>query len=191
MYDPMNLAMPQMMNSFKLVHSARLRGVAFTLAAALALLAVTAFGLAALLKMLHQYGASSLGDWPFTDYPGWAFGELDASLRTPELPDNLLRAALVIGAAFTLLLVWLHTQFVWWPLSPVGFLIASSYETNRSMWVNVFIAWALSTLIRRYGGLRLFRTLRPIFLGLVLGEFLTNGALAIISSIFRITQPLG
>ncbi|UCC68388.1 MAG: hypothetical protein JSV79_00160, partial [Armatimonadota bacterium] len=191
MYDPMNLAMPQMMNSFKLVHSGRLRGTAFTLGAALALLAVTAFGLVALLQMLHQHGASALSEWPFTSYPRWAFGELDASLRSPELPDNWLRLAVGIGAAFTLALVWLHTRFVWWPVSPVGFLIASSYETNRSMWVNVFIAWALSTFIRRYGGLRLFRTFRPAFLGLVLGEYLTQGALAIISSVFGITQPLG
>jgi len=191
MYDPMNLAMPQMMNSFKLVHSARLRGSAFSLAAGLAIVAVTVFGLAALLQMIHGRGASALGAWPFTDYPGWAFGELDASLRTPELPDNWLRLALVIGAGFTFLLVWLNTQFFWWPVSPVGFLIASSYETNRSMWVNVLIAWVVTTLIRRYGGLSLFRTVRPIFLGLVLGDFLTKGALAIVSSVFGITQPIG
>jgi len=156
-----------------------------------ALVAVIGVGVVALLGMLHQQGASSLAAWPFTSYPGWAFRELDSTLRTPEAPDNWLRLAVGSGAAFTLLLVWLHSRFVWWPVSPVGFLIASSYETNRSMWMNVFIAWSVSTLIRRYGGLRLFRTLRPAFLGLVLGEYLTNGALAIVSSIFGITQPLG
>jgi hypothetical protein len=191
MYDPMNLAMPQMMNSFKLTHSGRLRGSSFTLGAVVALVAVTGVGIVALLGMLHQQGASSLAAWPFTSYPRWAFGELEATLRTPEAPDNWLRLAVGTGAAFTLLLVWLHSRFVWWPVSPVGFLIASSYETNRSMWMNVFIAWAVSTLIRRYGGLRLFRTLRPAFLGLVLGQYLTQGALAIISSVFGITQPLG
>ena len=91
MYDPMNLAMPQMMNSFKLVHSARLRGSTFTWAAAMGILTVTILGLAALLQMLHQEGASSLGAWPFTSYPGWGFGELDATLRAPELADNWLR----------------------------------------------------------------------------------------------------
>jgi hypothetical protein len=190
MYDPMNLAMPQMMNGFKLVHSARLRGIAFTVAALLAILLVVAVGIPALLTMLHGEGASTLNEWPFTSYPSWAFGELDASLRTPELPDNWLRLGVALGAGFTLLLVWLHTQYVWWPLSPVGFLIASSYETNRSLWVSVFIAWAISGLIRRYGGLRLFRTVRPAFLGLVLGDYLTKGVLAIISAIFGIRQPL-
>ncbi len=191
MYDPMNLAMPQMMNSFKLVHSARLRGTIFTLAAVVALSAIIVFGVPALLQMIHGKGAAALARWPFTSYPQWGFGELDTVLRSPQLADNWLRLAIVLGAGFTLLLVWLHTHFVWWPVSPVGFLIASSYETNRSMWVNVFIAWMLTTVIRRYGGLRLFRTFRPAFLGLVLGQYLPQGFFAILSSIFGITQPAG
>jgi hypothetical protein len=163
----------------------------FTVSALLAIIAMLTFGLPALLKVIYARGASALPHWPFTSYPEWGFGELNASLRTPEPPDNFLRLALVLGAGFTLLLVWLNSQFVWWPVSPVGFLIASSYETNRSLWLNVFIAWIVTTLIRRYGGLRLFRTFRPVFLGLVLGEYLPRGFFAIISSIFGITQPLG
>jgi hypothetical protein len=190
MYDPMNLAMPQMMDSFKLLHSGRLRGRLFPWAAALAVVAVLGVGLPALLKVVYHHGASALGRWPFTSYPSWAFNELNTTLHTPEIPDNWLRAALAIGAAVTLGLVYLNTTFVWWPLSPVGFLIASSYETNRSLWVNVFIAWALSGLIRRYGGLRLYRTLRPAFLGLVLGQYLTDGALAILSSALGTGQPV-
>jgi hypothetical protein len=191
MYDPMNLAMPQMMNSFKLAHSARLRGLAFSLAALVAMTVILCVGIPALLKVIYSGGATALPHWPFTSYPEWGFGELDATLRVPEPASNWLRLALVLGAAFTLLLVWLNATFVWWPLSPVGFLIASSYETNRSLWLNVFIAWVLTTLIRRYGGLRLFRSFRPAFLGLVLGQYLPSGVFAIISSIFGITQPIG
>jgi hypothetical protein len=191
MYDPMNLAMPQMMNSFKLAHSARLRGRAFSFAALVAITVMLCVGIPALLKVIYSRGATALPHWPFTSYPEWGFGELDATLRAPEPASNWLRLALVLGAAFTWLLVWLNATFVWWPLSPVGFLIASSYETNRSLWLNVFIAWVLTTLIRRYGGLRLFRSFRPAFLGLVLGQYLPSGVFAIISSIFGITRPIG
>ena len=98
---------------------------------------------------------------------------------------------MLLGAAITAGLVWLNTRFVWWSLSPIGFLIASSYETNRSLWLNALIAWMLITLVRRYGGLRLERTLRPAFLGLVLGSYLPSGVLAIISAIFGLAQPMG
>jgi hypothetical protein len=146
-------------------------------------------GIPALLWVVYHHGASSLSRWPFYSYPQWAFGELDSSLRAPEAPDNWSRLALAVGAGFMLLLVWLHGNFVWWPLSPVGFLIASAYETNRSLWSSVLLAWALTTLIRRYGGLKLYRAMRPAFLGLVLGEYLMRAALAALSSLLGQTQP--
>jgi hypothetical protein len=191
MYDPMNLAMPQVMNGLKLVHSGRLRAKAFSWAAGLAVLVILAVGLPAILLTVSRPGATALGRWPFTSYPSWAFGELDATFRTPELPDDFLRLALLLGAGIVFLLVWMNSRFVWWPLSPVGFVIASSYETNRSIWTSAFIGWLIASLVRRYGGLRLYRSFRPIFIGLVLGQFLTDGALAIISSIFGIKMPAG
>jgi hypothetical protein len=157
----------------------------------LAVIVLLGVGLPAILLVIYREGASSLARWPFTSYPSWAFGELAATFRAADMPDNWLRLAVAGGAGIMFGLVWLHSRFLWWPVSPVGFIIASAYETNRSLWVSVFIAWALSTLIKRYGGLRLYRTLRPAFIGLVLGQFLTQGALAVISSIFHVQLPAG
>jgi len=179
--------MPQMMNSFKLVHAGRIRGKVFSLAAALAVMVMLGVGLPALLSAVHTRGALAVPPWnPFISYPEWAFGELESSLRGPETANNWYRLALVLGAGLAWGLVALHARFIWWPVSPVGFLIASSFETIRSLWANVLIGWLIATLIRRYGGLRLYRTLRPALLGLVLGEYLTQGALSIIGTIFGI-----
>ena len=160
-YDPMNLPMPQVMDSLKLVHSSRLKGRQFSWAALLSVVVMLGVGLPAILKAIYSTGATSLAHWPFTSYPSWAFGELDATFRTPEFPDNFLRLALVLGAGIMFALVWLNTRFIWWPVSPVGFIIASAYETNRSLWLNVFIAWLVTTVIKHYGGLRLYRSLPP------------------------------
>jgi hypothetical protein len=109
-------------------------------------------------------------------------------MHAPEAPDNWLRFALFLGAGVASLLYWLNLRFLWWPVSPIGFLIASSYETNRSLWANVFIGWLITALVRRYGGLRLFRSLRPAFLGLVLGELLVKGGLGIIEGILGLNR---
>ena len=77
---------------------------------------------------------------------------------------NWLRAAMAGGASFTLLLVWLSTRFVWWPVSPIGFVFASSYFANYGIWFNALVGWTLATVVRRYGGLKLYRALRPAFL---------------------------
>jgi hypothetical protein len=187
MWDPMNLAMPQMMNAFKLVRSSRLSGRGFSAGAAAAIVLVIGFGLAGLLAMVHRHGASNLDyDWPFRDWPYWAFTRLDAYLRNPPPASNWLRLAMVVGAATTVLLSLLQARFVWWPVSPVGFLVASGSFMNRLMWPGVLIGWMLSTLIRRYGGLRLYRQLRPVFIGLGLGEFVTDGVLGLVASAFGI-----
>jgi hypothetical protein len=190
MYDPMNLGMPQMMNSFKLLHAGHIRAKRWWFACAIAVVVMLALGIPALIATITRHGAVTLNRWPFYSYPQWAFSELASSLRTPELPSNWLRLAMVIGAAFTLLLVWLHSSLVWWPVSPVGFLIASSYETNRSLWLNAFIAWTFSVTVRRYGGLRLYRAMRPAFLGLVIGQYLYSTFYALLSGLLGIHQPV-
>ncbi len=190
MSDIESSAMPQMMNSFKLVHAERLRGTRFPGAAAVGIAVVLVVGSVALLAVAHRYGASSLRCWPLTGAATCTFRQLDSSLRLPELADNWLRGAMAGGTGFTFLLVWLGTRFVWWPLSPVGFIIASSFFTNYGLWFNALVGWLLATLVRRYGGFRLYRLLRPAFLGLVLGEFLTRSALAALSVVLGLGVEL-
>ena len=50
------------------------------------------------------------------------------------------------------------------------------------VWTNALVGWTLTTLIRRYGGLRLYRSLRPAFVGLILGQFLMSVGMAIFSA---------
>jgi len=188
-FEPENLAMPQMLNGFKLLHSGRLRGRWFALAASLAMVVLLAVGIPALLRVLYREGAGNLGVWPFVADSRWAFNELDHSLRSPQAPDNWLRLAMIIGAGVMIGLTWLHTHFLWWAVSPVGFLIGSSWGTNYKLWTNALIAWAFSSLVRRYGGRKLHLALRPAFLGLILGDYLTDAVLGILSSVLGISQP--
>ena len=184
MYDPMNLAMPQMMNSFKLLRSGRLEGKRWPWATALSIAVMLVVGWAALMWVIHTHGGANQ-TWLW-DYPQWAFGELDATLRDPEVPDTWLRLALGSGVIFALLLSWLNTSFLWWQLSPIGFVIASSWSSNFLLWASVMIGWAMSTGVRRIGGLQLYRQVRPAFLGLILGDYLTRAALAGLSAVFGI-----
>ena len=39
-------------------------------------------------------------------------------------------------------------------------------------WVSIFLGWLAKILILRYGGVRLYRAARPVFLGLIVGEVL-------------------
>lgn len=191
MQDPMNVAMPQMMNSFKLVDTARIKGRQWTLAAAAAMVAVLVAGIGGLLNMLYHKGASQLERWPFYSWANWAFSDLSGTLRNPQAPDNILRLAAAIGAVVVTGLVLLHTYTIWWPVSPIGFVIASTYTEDYILWHSALIAWLITTQLKRYGGLRLYRAFRPAFLGLILGDILCGAFFGLLNTAIDYRKVVG
>ncbi len=181
--EPQSWAMNYMVNSFKLMHRGRIRGRGFALAVTIAMVAVLIACSASVLYISYRYGAVSLQCWPIFAVPTCAFRELNASLRSPENADNWLRLALLVGGVFTAGLSWMSSHFVWWPFSPIGFVIASVMHTNRDIWANALLGWLLATLIRRFGGLHLYHSLRPAFVGLIFGHYLTDAAMALFSTV--------
>jgi hypothetical protein len=174
--------MNYMMNSFKLLNRSRIRARGFAWGAGIVAVGVLIACSVGVLYTCYRHGAVVMQCWPITAVPTCAFRELNNSLRFPETADNWLRVALVMGGAFTAGLSWMSAHFVWWPFSPIGFVIASVMHTNRDIWANALIGWLLATLIRRFGGLRLYHSLRPAFVGLVFGHYLTDAAMAVFAT---------
>lgn len=89
-----------------------------------------------------------------------------AARQPANVPANW---ALLIGFLCTGALFLLRTQFLWFPLHPIGYAISGSWSMNL-VWLPLMIAWAAKLAILRYGGLRLYRHFLPFFLGLIVGE---------------------
>jgi hypothetical protein len=183
MLEPHNFPSVYMLNGFKLFHNVRMRAKAFPWVVVISTVGVLVAGSMGVLYYAYRYGAVSMICWPITAVPTCAFREFNTTLRSPENADNWLRAAVFVGGGFTLLLTWLSSRFLWWPLSPIGFLVASVMHTNRELWMNAIIGWLIATLIRRFGGLKLYRELRPAFLGIIFGHYLTDAAMAVLASL--------
>jgi len=74
-----------------------------------------------------------------------------------------------IGAVVTALCGLARLVWPWWPLHPIGILVAPTYATSM-IWFSFFLGWLWKAMVMRYGGIRLYRTCRPIALGLLAGE---------------------
>lgn len=74
-----------------------------------------------------------------------------------------------IGAGTTAALSVLRLRYVSWPLHPIGFIITYSYAT-KMIWFSVLVGWIVKVLIVRFGGASLYRSAKPVFLGLIIGE---------------------
>ena len=72
------------------------------------------------------------------------------------------------------------------PFHPAGYLISGEQSTMGRLWFSIFIAWSLKNILLKVGGIRLYRRLFPLFLGLILGEFIVGGAWVLIRLLYNI-----
>ena len=65
-------------------------------------------------------------------------------------------------------------HLLWWPLHPIGYPVGAVWLMDH-LWMSVFLAWLIKLVVMKYGGPTLFRRTRPLFLGLILGQFVIAG----------------
>jgi hypothetical protein len=104
------------------------------------------------------------------------------AIVTPQGPDAGQLAHMAGGALFCLLLGILRLQFWWWPLHPIGFIVAMGWGIPWEFFP-FFLAWLGKTLIVRYGGLKLYRLTVPLAMGIIIGEVTNDVIWAILSAL--------
>ncbi len=93
-----------------------------------------------------------------------------------------------VGAVVTAGLSFMRRQYVWWPLHPLAYALNVSW-TVVVFWFPAMVAWVCKTALGRYGGVKIYRKARPIFLGLIFGEFVMAVFWTVISAIFHTRAP--
>ena len=134
------------------------------------------------LYLSYTYGGINLHGWFFGAGPQVPFSFITQKFQNApsvQLDGWLFKG---IGAGLMGGLIFLRHHFLWWPFHPLGFAICTvSYIVGR-LWFSVFIAWLLKITILKYGGAQLHRVLRPLFMGLILGQFCNAGFWLIIDA---------
>jgi hypothetical protein len=119
----------------------------------------------------YQYGAINL-NWYFQSFAQYPFEFMAKNIENPSAAslDGWIHKG--VGAAIMTGLMIVQHRYLWWPFHPLGFPIGCLFGR---MWFSVFVAWLLKAIILKYGGSRLYMWLRPVFLGLILGELVVAG----------------
>lgn len=123
----------------------------------------------------YHYGASTAGLDPWRVGQGhYGYDEMQGWLNNPKPFDSARFGGALVGLAIVSLLTLLRTQFVWWPLHPIGYAVGNT-DTMTWIWCPVLIGWLCKALIFRYGGVKIYRQALPFFIGLVLGDYAISG----------------
>ena len=178
--DMRTMVMASAINGMKLADAGGVRGRPLFWAMLLAIGVTLGSSVWALIWMGYTYGGINLHWWFYN-----LLGQLihnDAAYKVANPLNPLADFAVVaprflfagIGAVVMWLLMYARQRYLWWPVHYLGFPIGATYMIS-STWFSILIGWSLKALVLKYGGVGLYRRLRPIFLGLILGQITCSG----------------
>lgn len=175
-YNTREMLLPGLLNSFKAGSVAPIRRSPLLTALSVAVVVAIVVGAWACIRLPYvSGGGNSLTErWTYQTGPliPLTFLGNAAALPYQASPYSLLHILggfIVVGGLLgvrTALGTGLH---------PIGFLAASVHGVHTT-WFSILLGWAAKSLLLRYGGMGLYRTALPLFLGLIIGDAL-NAAL--------------
>ena len=177
--DVREALMPSLLHAGKITERMRARKLmALTIGASLILAVVVSF--LSMLYLCYRYGIQELDmDWA-TRTTQTVYANSERLLQTAQTPDNWVLFFVLAGAVLMLVLVMCYYLFPWWPIHPIGYLLAYS-ASMRVLWFSFLVGWACNALCLRYGGTFLYRRVRLIFIGLIIGDFCMGAFWALVS----------
>ena len=117
-------------------------------------------------------GAGSLASRPYSSLQGWLLKPTETNIGGV--------IAMFVGFLFTAFLWWLRRLLPLWPFHPAGYAVASGSLTFGWLWFSILVSWTAKVIILRVGGIGLYRRALPLFIGLILGEYIVGGAWVIV-----------
>jgi hypothetical protein len=179
--------MPIGLEGMKMAQATRSSQKKFLVAVMIAAVVGTLATFWAYLHVGYQLGLS--GRVAFGDgFAGEAYRNLQGWWPRPtqmEGPNHGANLAMLGGFVFCAFLAYMRTKMFNWPFHPIGYAISGSWSMNL-VWVPMIVAWILKVVTLRYGGLRLYKTAVPLFLGLILGEMMIGCIWSLIGIAFHI-----
>ena len=166
MRDQREFMMPNIMHTLKISDSANLKRKSLLFLMFLAIL--IAFPFATYFSVRLNYFHPGVKGYAFWEQSN-PFHRLAYLIQNPTDTNFFQLTFIAIGAVFMTFLVWMRNTFLWWPLHPIGYAMFSSWATLM-LWFSFFLGGLMKFVIVKYGGAKAYRSARPLFLGLALGE---------------------
>ncbi|HJP30849.1 MAG TPA: DUF6785 family protein, partial [Candidatus Latescibacteria bacterium] len=178
--DLRTMVMASSINGQKIADAGGVRRRPLFWAMMLAIVVSLAGSMWVMIWMGYEYGGINLHWWFYNRLGQLIFDDAAHKIANPVGPGVDLSVVgprylfTGIGGGVMAVLMYLRHRFLWWPVHYLGFPIGATYMIS-STWFSILIGWTLKALILKYGGVPLYRRLRPFFLGLILGQISCSG----------------
>ncbi|MBI5834486.1 MAG: hypothetical protein HZB16_19480 [Armatimonadetes bacterium] len=88
--------------------------------------------------------------------------------------------AFVAAMGFTVFLMLMRVVSLRFPFHPAGYALSMTFGVDY-FWMCMVIAWAVKSLVLKYGGYKLYRKCLPVCYGLLLGEYVVGAFWSVLS----------
>ena len=183
--DNVSHPMPSQLEGFKIAERAPISQKKMAIAMIVALLVATPVSFWAYLHLIYQHGAVRTEGYII----GIGFETFERMLlpwlQQPHATDSTGLSFTAFASLFTLGLMFLRRQFIWFPFHPAGYALGLSAGMVW-VWSAVCVGWFIKAVLLKFGGLRLYRKAAPFFVGVILGDFLTGTFWSLVGAVFEI-----
>jgi hypothetical protein len=186
--DPRGLLLTAFMDSLRMSDGVGLNRRRMLLPMIAALLGAMVFAGYLQLVLPYKLGAVTMYWFPYRGNSLWAFENHASLMENVQTYDWRAPIFFLVGVVFTVMLVTMRATFAGWPFHPIAYAVAPAWQMHV-FWFPCLVAWAYKVILLRYGGMRLFAKMRPLFLGMVVGEFSQAVVWTIVSFFTKLPAP--
>jgi Domain of unknown function (DUF6784)/Family of unknown function (DUF6785) len=111
--------------------------------------------------------------------------QMDSLARNRAGWDRTGVIAMLGAGGLTVLLAELRMRLAFFPLHPVGYVLANTLTVN-AFFVPFLIAWLVKVLVQRFGGNAVYRRSLAFFVGLILGDIVTQAGWTIVGRLLDV-----
>lgn len=121
-----------------------------------------------ILRLAYTHGGLNLNRWFFVGAPERPYNFMVLNMLHPAEASISGWGLRGLGAMMMGGMMLARYRFLWWPFHPVGFAVGTM---SGAAWFSIFLAWLIKALMLKYGGVKVFRAGKPLFLGMILGQY--------------------
>ena len=194
------LMMPYMATSLKILDDNHVNLRRFAFVAKIAVLVALVVGFVSVLTVGYTKGGGNLLKGERAEWTEGVrqvltlmdFGQYEASEQASGLsklalvkPDGGMLGIVLTGLVVVIGAYLLRFRFSKWPLHPLFFLVLGT-SVGSMAWASFLLGWAIKTLIVKVGGGRVYHSVKPLFVGFIIGEFMIIATMLIVGFFYNI-----
>jgi hypothetical protein len=168
--------MPPMLETMKMGERSQMSQRGLFVAILLAIVAGSIAGHIVHIYLGYHYGAPSAG--------GDTAAVVNDLVTKPRTANSIAIFFIFVGMGVVFLLDFVRFRVPWFPLHPAGYALAMNFGVDY-YWFGLLLAFIVKGAVQRYSGLRGYRKLHSVALGIILGEFTVETFWAIMTMVNR------